>query len=89
MALVPPLHPDVTIVHSLMADSAGNAVMSPPYYEDAWAAFATRRQVIVTTERIVSTETIRRYAQYVRVPGSYVSAVCEVPFGSHPNPGAG
>jgi acyl CoA:acetate/3-ketoacid CoA transferase alpha subunit len=85
IALVAPLHPDVTIVHSLMADAAGNAVMSPPYYEDAWAAFAARRRVIVTTERVVPTEMIRRYAQFVRVPGAVVSAVCEVPFGGHPN----
>jgi len=85
IALVPPLHPDVTIVHSLMADPAGNAVISPPYYEDAWAAFATRRRVIVTTEKIVPTEVVRRYPQYVRVPGARVSWVCEVPFGSHPN----
>jgi acyl CoA:acetate/3-ketoacid CoA transferase alpha subunit len=85
LALVAPLHPDVTIVHSLMADAAGNAVVSPPYYEDAWAAFAARRRVIVTTERVVPTEMIRRYAQFVRVPGAVVSAVCEVPFGGHPN----
>jgi acyl CoA:acetate/3-ketoacid CoA transferase alpha subunit/acyl CoA:acetate/3-ketoacid CoA transferase beta subunit len=84
-ALVPPLHPDVTIVHSLMADPAGNAVMSPPYYEDAWAAFAARRRVIVTTEKIVPADQIRRHAQFVRVPGARVSWVCEVPFGSHPN----
>jgi acyl CoA:acetate/3-ketoacid CoA transferase alpha subunit/acyl CoA:acetate/3-ketoacid CoA transferase beta subunit len=85
VALVAPLHPDVTIVHSLMADASGNAVMSAPYYEDAWAAFAARRAVIVTTERIVSTDVIRRHAHLVRVPGAFVSAVCEVPFGSHPN----
>jgi acyl CoA:acetate/3-ketoacid CoA transferase alpha subunit/acyl CoA:acetate/3-ketoacid CoA transferase beta subunit len=84
-ALVPPLHPDVTIMHSLMADPDGNAVISPPYYEDAWAAFATRRRVIVTTEKVVPAEVVRRYAQYVRVPGARVSWVCEVPFGSHPN----
>ena len=84
-ALVPPLHPDVTIVHSLMADPAGNAVMSPPYYEDAWAAFAARRRVIVTTEKVVPADVVRRYSQFVRVPGARVSWVCEVPFGSHPN----
>jgi acyl CoA:acetate/3-ketoacid CoA transferase beta subunit len=84
-ALIPPLHPDVTFVHSLMADEAGNAVMSPPYYDDAWAAFAARRAVVVTTEKIVPTEVLRKYAQFVRVPGSVVTAVCEVPFGSHPN----
>jgi acyl CoA:acetate/3-ketoacid CoA transferase alpha subunit/acyl CoA:acetate/3-ketoacid CoA transferase beta subunit len=84
-ALVPPLHPDITIVHSLMADPAGNAVMSPPYYEDAWAAFAARRRVIVTTEKVVPSEVVRRHAQFVRVPAARVSWVCEVPFGSHPN----
>ena len=84
-ALVPPLHPDVTMVHSLMSDPDGNAVISPPYYEDAWAAFAARRRVIVTTEKVVPTETVRRYAQFVRIPAAYVSCVCEVPFGSHPN----
>ncbi|MGI5518946.1 CoA-transferase [Streptomyces sp. CA-106131] len=84
-ALVPPLHPDVTFVHALLADTAGNAVICPPYYEDAWAAFATRRAVIVTAEKIVSTDVIRRYAQFVKVPGAVVTAVCEAPFGSHPH----
>ena len=84
-ALIPPLHPDVTIVHSAMADRAGNAVIPAPHYEDAWAAFAARRHVIVTTEKIVSSSTVRKYAHFVRVPGARVSAVCEVPFGSHPN----
>jgi acyl CoA:acetate/3-ketoacid CoA transferase alpha subunit/acyl CoA:acetate/3-ketoacid CoA transferase beta subunit len=84
-ALLPPLHPDVTIMHSLLADQAGNAVMPPPYYDDAWAAFAARRAVVVTTEKVVPTEVIRRYAQYVRVPAAVTTAVCEVPFGSHPN----
>lgn len=83
--LVAALHPDVTIVHSLMADHAGNAVISPPFYEDAWAAFAARRGTIVTTEKIVSSEQLRRYAHFVKVPNTYVTAVCEVPFGGHPN----
>jgi acyl CoA:acetate/3-ketoacid CoA transferase alpha subunit len=84
-AVVPPLHPDVTFLHSLMADEAGNAVIPPPYYEDAWAAFAARKAVVLTTEKIVPTEVVRRYAQFVRVPGAAVTAVCEAPFGSHPN----
>jgi acyl CoA:acetate/3-ketoacid CoA transferase alpha subunit len=84
-AYVAPLHPDVTVVHSLMADAQGNAVFAPPSYDDVWAAFAARRAVIVTTERIVPTETIRRFAHLVRVPAAQVTAVCEAPFGSHPN----
>jgi acyl CoA:acetate/3-ketoacid CoA transferase alpha subunit len=84
-AYVAPLHPDVTVVHSLMADAQGNAVFAPPGYDDVWAAFAARRAVIVTTERIVPTGTIREFAHLVRVPGAYVTAVCETGFGSHPN----
>lgn len=84
-AVVPPLHPDVTFVHALLADEAGNAVISPPHYEGAWAAFAARRAVVVTAEKIMPTEVIRRYAQFVKVPGAITTAVCEVPFGSHPN----
>ena len=84
-AVVPPLQPDVTFVHALLADSAGNAVISPPHYEGAWAAFAARRAVVVTAEKVVPTEVVRRYAQYVKVPSAITTAVCEVPFGSHPN----
>jgi acyl CoA:acetate/3-ketoacid CoA transferase alpha subunit/acyl CoA:acetate/3-ketoacid CoA transferase beta subunit len=84
-ALVPPLHPDVTFVHALMADETGNAVLPPPYYDDAWAVFAARRAVVVTAERIVPTAQLRRYAPYVRVPGSVVTAVAEAPFGGHPH----
>lgn len=85
VALVPPLHPDVTFLHCLMADEAGNAVISAPYYEDVWAAFASRRAVVLTAERIVSTAEVKKHASLVRVPGAFVTAVSEVPFGSHPN----
>ena len=84
-ALVAPLCPDVTFLHALLADEYGNSVLSPPWYDDSWAAFATTGAVVVTAERIVSTEVVRRYAPYVRVPGSVVTAVCEVPLGGHPN----
>jgi acyl CoA:acetate/3-ketoacid CoA transferase alpha subunit/acyl CoA:acetate/3-ketoacid CoA transferase beta subunit len=84
-ALVPPLQPDVVFLHAVMADEAGNAVLSPPYYEDAWAAFAARRAVVVTAERIVPTAQLRKYAPFVRVPGAVVTAVSEAPFGGHPH----
>ena len=84
-ALVAPLHPDVVFVHALMADEAGNAVLSPPYYEDVWAAYAARRAVVVTAERIVPTAQLRRYAPFVRVPAAITTAVAEAPFGGHPH----
>ncbi len=84
IALVPALHPDIAIIHGLAADAAGNTILCPPYYENTWGAFAAKRGVIVTVERIVEPDFIRRHAHLTRVPGSVVTAVCEVPLGGHP-----
>jgi len=82
--VVPALHPDVTFIHGLAASVNGDTLICPPYYDNHWAAFAARRSVIVTVEKIVEPEFIRRYAHLNRLPGVVVSAVCEVPFGGHP-----
>lgn len=81
---VPALHPDVTFIHGLAADESGNTLICPPYYDNSWAVFAARKAVIVTVEKIVEPEFIRRYAHLTRVPAHVVSAVCEVPMGGHP-----
>jgi hypothetical protein len=46
---------------------------------------ASKGGVIVTVEKIVSTDFLRAHAGYVRLPGYRVLAVCEVPFGGHPS----
>lgn len=84
VSCVAPLAPDVTFVHALAADRQGNAIVSPPLYDDKWAAFAAKR-VIVTADRIVDGAFVRRHAHLVQIPASRVTAVCEVPFGGHPN----
>jgi acyl CoA:acetate/3-ketoacid CoA transferase alpha subunit/acyl CoA:acetate/3-ketoacid CoA transferase beta subunit len=84
VGVVPPLNPDVTFIHAAAADAQGNTLISPPWYEDVWAARATDGPVIVTVERVVSAETIRRHSDLVRLPGHAVSAVCPAPFGGHP-----
>lgn len=84
VSCVAPLAPDVTFVHALAADAQGNAIISPPLYDDKWAAFAARR-VVVTADRIVDSAFVRRHAHLVQIPASRVDAVCEVPFGGHPN----
>lgn len=84
IGVVPALHPDVTFIHGLAADMSGNTLICPPYLDNSWAAFATRKAVIVTVEKIVEPEFIRRYAHLTRVPAHVVSAVCEVPMGGHP-----
>jgi len=85
VTVVAPLAPHVTFMHGVAADEDGNVVICPPLYDDKWAAFAASRAVIITVERIVSRETLRRYAHLVQVPACRVTAVCEVPFGGHPN----
>lgn len=83
-AVVRALNPDLTIVHGLVADAYGNTVIGPPFGENMWGAYAARQGVIVTVEKIVSTEEIRKLSNYVKVPGHLVKSVSVVPHGAHP-----
>ena len=76
--------PDLTIIHAIASDCAGNAILTPPYGEDAWGCWASKQGVLLTCEQIVPPEFIRRYSHLVRIPANLVQAVCEVPFGAHP-----
>ena len=78
------LVPDVTFVHGLAADTEGNIILSPPFGEGDLAAFAARKGVIATVERIVSPGYIRRHAHLVKIPAYRVLSVSEAPFGCHP-----
>ncbi|MBI4270196.1 MAG: glutaconate CoA-transferase [Candidatus Rokubacteria bacterium] len=84
VGLVRALVPDVALFHAWAADRAGNVLTTAPLNENFYAAMAARRGAIVTVEKIVPTEFIRRHAGLVRLPGQYVAAVVEAPFGSHP-----
>ena len=77
--------PDLAIVHGLAADRQGNTILTPPLGDGAWGAMAARRGTLVSVEKIVSTEFLRRHSHMVVLPGRYVSAVCEAPFGAHPS----
>lgn len=85
------LVPDISIVHGCVADRDGNVIMAAPYGEDLWGALSSRGGVIVTVEKIVPTDFIRKYAALVKIPSYAVKAVAEAPFGLHPfslaNPG--
>jgi glutaconate CoA-transferase subunit A len=81
---VPPLNPDVAIIHAQRADCYGNAQVWGVLGVQKEAAFASRR-VIVTVEEIVSEEVIRSDPNRTVIPGLIVNAVVEVPFGSHPS----
>jgi acyl CoA:acetate/3-ketoacid CoA transferase alpha subunit/acyl CoA:acetate/3-ketoacid CoA transferase beta subunit len=84
IGLLKALRPDITLLHGVAADRSGNTIMTYPLGGDAFGAWASQKGVIVSTERIVSTEYIRKHAHLVRVPSCQVLAVCETPYGAHP-----
>ena len=81
---VPPLNPDVTIVHAQRADAGGNTQVWGLYGVQKEAAFASKR-VIVSVEEIVDSSVIRSDPNRTIIPGTIVNAVVHEPFGAHPS----
>ena len=84
LALVPALNPDVALIHVQRCDAYGNAQMDGLSFMDLDLAMAANR-VILTAERIVSNEQIRRAPDQTKIPFLAVEAVVEVPFGCAPH----
>jgi acyl CoA:acetate/3-ketoacid CoA transferase alpha subunit/acyl CoA:acetate/3-ketoacid CoA transferase beta subunit len=82
--LVKPLVPDLSFVHAPCGDREGNVLLTPPYGEGAWGALAAREGVVVTVERLVSSEELRRHSHLLGIPATHVRSVSVVPFGAHP-----
>ena len=82
--VVPPLNPDVAIIHVQRADANGNAHLWGILGEQKEAAFAAQR-VILTAEEIVEESVIRSYPNRTIIPGFVVDAVCHVPHACHPS----
>ena len=91
VGLASALLPDISIIHGCVADVEGNTIMCAPYGEDLWGALASKGGAIVTVEKIVPTEFIKKYAALVKIPSYSVNAVVPAPLGLHPfsfaNPG--
>jgi glutaconate CoA-transferase subunit A len=81
---VPPLNPDVAIVHCQRADANGNAQIWGLLGCQKEAAFAADR-VIVVCEELVGAETIRRDPNRTAIPGLIVNAVVVEPRACHPS----
>jgi glutaconate CoA-transferase, subunit A len=77
------IQPDVAIVHALRCDPEGNAQWDGTSGPDVEMAKAAKR-VIVTCEQVVPRETIVESSHMTKLPGYYVDAVIEAPFGAHP-----
>ena len=83
LTLVPPVKPDVAIIHVQRADPMGNAQILGNVVNDHLKARAAE-STIITCEEIVSTDEIRRTSELTRIPFFTVDAVAKVPYGSHP-----
>ena len=84
LVLVPALNPDVALIHVQRCDAYGNAQMDGLQFMDIDLAMAANR-VILTTERIVSNDQIRRAPDETKIPFLAVDAVVEAPFGCAPH----
>ena len=83
-----PLNPDIAYMHGIWADKYGNTILMPPYTGYMWGVLAASK-IIISVEKIVPTEVIRKYNHLVRIPGHRVSAVVQIPFGAHPSANRG
>jgi len=81
---VPPLKPDVTIVHAQRADASGDTQIWGLLGCQKEAAFAADR-VIVVVEELVEEAVIRADPNRTIIPGLIVDAVVVEPFGAHPS----
>jgi glutaconate CoA-transferase, subunit A len=82
LVVVPPLRPDVALLHAPIGDARGNLHLDQPYVLDVRFAMASRR-VVATVDRLVTTEEVA--AAGVTIPAHTVAAVVEAPFGAHPS----
>jgi acyl CoA:acetate/3-ketoacid CoA transferase len=80
LALLPALNPDWALIHVQRCDAFGNAQLDGLQFMDLDLAMAAKR-VIMTTERIVSNEQIRRTPDQTRIPFFTVEAVVEALIG--------
>jgi glutaconate CoA-transferase subunit A len=83
LAAIPALYPDVAAIHVHEADRFGNCRFIGTSVADMELARAAKR-VIITCERLVPHEEMRREPHRTQIPFLCVDAVCEVPFGSFP-----
>jgi glutaconate CoA-transferase subunit A len=81
---VPPLHPDVAIIHVQRCDENGNSHIWGIIGEQKEVAFASEH-VIITAEEIVDENVIRSDPNRTLIPELIVDAVCHVPHCAHPS----
>ena len=84
VVLVPALFTDVALIHVHESDIYGNARITSGAIVEDWGKVRGSKRVILSTEKIVDTEVIRKESDRTFVPYFYVDAVVKAPYGSHP-----
>ena len=83
VVLLPPVSPDVVVIHGHRGDSRGNVQIwgATSVIEEQARAGAT---VLATVEQLVDSSEIRATPERTVVPGMLVARIAEVPYGAHP-----
>lgn len=84
IATVPPLNPDVAILHAQRADRRGDTQLWGLLGMQKEVAFAAKH-VVVVVEEIVDESVIRADPNRTLIPGLIVDAVVHEPYGAHPS----
>jgi glutaconate CoA-transferase subunit A len=84
IAVVPPLNPDVAILHAQRSDRHGNTQLWGLLGMQKEVAFASKH-VIVVVEEVVDESVIRADPNRTLIPGLIVNAVVHEPYGAHPS----
>lgn len=82
--VVPPLNPDVTIIHAQRSDRSGNVQIWGISGVQQEAVYAARKAIVVV-EEIVDDEVIRSDPSRTLIPSHAVDAIVVCPQGAHPS----
>jgi glutaconate CoA-transferase subunit A len=83
IVLVPAIRPDVAIIHAHEGSENGTVYIKNAPYGDRIIGMSAPA-TIVTVEKIVSNEEMTKHTAENILPGMYVTAVVEMPYGAHP-----
>ncbi len=83
ITLIPAAYPDVVFIHVHKCDIYGNCQIEGIAVEDYELARCARK-LIITTEKIIDSEEIRKEPWRTIIPFYVVDAVVVQPYGSHP-----
>jgi glutaconate CoA-transferase subunit A len=83
ITVVKAIKPDYAIIHVQECDEEGNAIIKGPKFDDILISKAAKN-VIITTEKIISKSQVKLNFEKVAIPACLVSAIVKVKNGAKP-----